>query len=86
MFFLIKICNLLIHRPPLRTSKLQETPSSLNRPLGSGSVFPMRIRIKPTKMNADPCGSGSATLSKTIEKSSTSAQAVLQIRIWDPSK
>ncbi len=28
----------------------------------SGSVFAMRIRILPTKMNADPCGSGSATL------------------------
>ncbi len=29
---------------------------------GSGSVFPMRILIQPTKMNADLCGSGSATL------------------------
>ncbi len=30
-------------------------------PPGSGSVFPMRIRIQPTKMNADPCGSGSGS-------------------------
>ncbi len=29
---------------------------------GSGSVFLMRIRIQLTKMNADPCGSRSATL------------------------
>jgi hypothetical protein len=45
--------------------KLQEKPSSLNRELfftfvghfghpGSGSVFPVRIQIQPTKMNADP--------------------------------
>ncbi len=27
-----------------------------------GSVFPMRIRNQPTKMNVDPCGSGSTTL------------------------
>ncbi len=29
---------------------------------GSGSVFPIRIRIQLTKMKVDPCGSGSATL------------------------
>ncbi len=34
-------------------------------PPGSGSVFPMRIRIQPTKMNADPCGSGSRCGSAT---------------------
>jgi hypothetical protein len=73
--FFDKNCNLLIPRPPYRTSKLQEKSSSLKRehlalqsflnfvghfgPPGSGSGFPMRIRIQPTKINADPCGSGS---------------------------
>ncbi len=37
-------------------------------PPGSGSVFPMRIRvqIQPTKMNADSCGSGSRSRSTTL--------------------
>ncbi len=69
---LIKNCNLLIPRFPYRTSKLQEKSSSLQKtwifitfvghfgPPGSGSVFLMRIQIQimPTKMNADPGGSG----------------------------
>ncbi len=39
-------------------------------PPESGSVFPkrIRIRIQLTKMNADPCGSGCATLKKTGHK------------------
>jgi hypothetical protein len=38
---------------------------------GSGSVFPMRIRIQIqlTKMNADRCGSGSATLKNYAQNS-----------------
>jgi hypothetical protein len=69
-YIYIKNCNLFIPRPPWRTSNQQENPSALNRentalqnmtnflayfcPPGSGSSFPMRIRIQPTKMNADP--------------------------------
>jgi hypothetical protein len=30
-----------------------------------GSAFPARIRIKPTKINTDPCGSGSGGLKST---------------------
>jgi hypothetical protein len=62
--FLIKNCNLIIPRPPKRTSKLQKS-SILKRKYfktfvgpfgpprsGSGSVLPMQIQ--PTKMNAYP--------------------------------
>jgi hypothetical protein len=38
-------------------------------PPGSGSAFPMRIRIRiqPFKFNTDPCGSGSTTLVLSIK-------------------
>ncbi len=36
---------------------------------GSGSAFPIRIRIHDSQMNADPCGSGSTTLTLTFMKS-----------------
>ncbi len=80
LYFLIKNCNLLIPRPPLRTLKLQKKSSSLKREHLAlknlnflhfcGSTW-IRIRIpiadpdpriQPTKMNAHPCGSGSATM------------------------
>ena len=45
---------------------------------GSGSAFPMwiRVRIQATKTNADPCGSGSTTLLVTI-----SLQILMSYRI-----
>jgi hypothetical protein len=33
---------------------------------GTGSAFPVRIRIQDSKMNADPCGSGSTTLEGSL--------------------
>jgi hypothetical protein len=67
-FFSFKNCNLLIPRPPERTSKLQEKPSALNREhralqkmklfLNSiflGHFFPwFRIRIRIANPDQDP--------------------------------
>jgi hypothetical protein len=53
------------NRRSLYPSKKHLALQKLNSgPPESGSVFPMLIRIQPTKMNAAPCGSGSATLEK----------------------
>jgi hypothetical protein len=35
---------------------------------GSGSAFPIRIRIKDNQINADPCGFGSTTLVRKFLK------------------
>jgi hypothetical protein len=77
--FLIKNCNLLITRPPLRTPKLQEKPSALKREhlvlknmkildffLFLGVIFALLDLDPATQINADPCGSGSETLELSV--------------------
>ena len=75
-----KNCNLLIPRPPERTPKLQEKPSAVKREhpvlknMNSGffSIWWVIFALldpdpdPTTQINADPCGSGYGSGSKTL--------------------
>jgi hypothetical protein len=80
IFFLVNHCNLLIPRPPKRTSKLQEKSSALNREhpaipnlkfinfsLFCGSFKPSWIRIHWPDWIRIRSGSGSETLPEAIQ-------------------
>ncbi len=74
-------------RPSCRRSLLHCLP-------GYGFVFPMRIRIQPTKMNSYPCGYGSATLVTSVPDSwrfdtdpdRWSVPLFSSVAFWTPSK
>jgi hypothetical protein len=75
--FLIKNCNLLIPRPPKRTSKLLEKSSSLKRehlaalqnlniPHFCGSFWPSWIRIRSPNADPDPADQMNADPDRNI--------------------